>query len=316
MSRSGNHLIVVSKEENSLFHSVTSLTFFFILLLLFSIAVIGARWLWLRIKILTIYDDHLKWVFKINFDKILYKTRIQFSIITVVVTTLLFVGFITFLSLSAQYDEQQENTIRDKITRITASYQSGQLNKYLANINDESQGDFDELANTYLTDLILYNLKGIPLITTQPRIYEDGLLSRRMNARAFINLSQLHRSEFINDETIGNLKYKSVYAPLANAKGETAAYLELPYFSNRADYSARMVALFNIMINVYALIFIVIGLFAVIIARQITSPLSFMQLNLSKIIYGKKNEPIKWERDDEIGALVNEYNNMISALEK
>jgi len=309
------NLIIVSKAENSLFHTVTSFTFFFILLLLFSILVIAIRWLWLRIKILSIYDDHLKWIFKINFDNVLYKTRIQFSIISAVVITLLFVGFITFISLSSQYNEQQENMIRDKIAHITASYQSGLLNKYLTNITDGSQVDFDELANTYSTDLILYNLNGVPLITTQPKIYEDGLLPRRMNAKAFINLSKLHKSEFINQETLGNLKYKSVYAPLTNAQGVTKAYLELPYFSNEADYSARIVSLLNIMINVYALIFIVIGLFAVIIARQITAPLSFMQLNLSKIIYGRKNEPIKWERDDEIGALVMEYNKMIAALE-
>jgi two-component system nitrogen regulation sensor histidine kinase NtrY len=69
------------------------------------------------------------------------------------------------------------------------------------------------------------------------------------------------------------------------------------------------------MINIYALIFIAIGLFAVIIARQITTPLSFIQQSLSKTIYGKKNEPIQWDRDDEIGALVKEYNTMIAALE-
>jgi len=91
--------------------------------------------------------------------------------------------------------------------------------------------------------------------------------------------------------------------------------LQLPYFSNQADYNSRIASLLNVMINVYALIFIVVGLFAVIIARQITAPLSFIQLHLSKIIYGKKNEPIKWERDDEIGALVTEYNKMIGALE-
>lgn len=309
------NLIVVSKEENSVFHSITSFTLFFILLLFFSMLVVAVRWLWLRIKILRIYDDHLKWIFKINFDRILYKTRIQFSIIAAVVITLLVVGFITFISLSTQYDEQQENMIREKISHITTSYQNGLLNKYLTNVHDESQVDFDELANNYSTDLILYDLKGIPLITTQPRIYDDGLIPRRMNARAFINLSKLHRSVFINKETIGDLQYKSAYAPLANAKGVITAYLELPYFSNAADYNARIVSLLNIMINVYALIFIVIGFFAVLIARQITAPLSFIQLNLSKIIYGKRNEPIKWERDDEIGALVNEYNKMIGALE-
>jgi nitrogen fixation/metabolism regulation signal transduction histidine kinase len=70
------------------------------------------------------------------------------------------------------------------------------------------------------------------------------------------------------------------------------------------------------MINVYALIFIGIGLLAVIIARQITTPLNIIQYSLSKTIYGQKNEPITWRRDDEIGALVKEYNTMISALER
>jgi nitrogen fixation/metabolism regulation signal transduction histidine kinase len=70
------------------------------------------------------------------------------------------------------------------------------------------------------------------------------------------------------------------------------------------------------MFNIYELVFIAIALFAVFIARQITYPLNFIQASLSKIIYGKKNEPIKWERDDEIGALVKEYNNMLTALEE
>ena len=205
--------------------------------------------------------------------------------------------------------------IRDKISHITTAFESGLFDKYLSNINEESQADFDELANTYSTDLVLYDPSGVPLITTQPKIYDEGLQFRRMNAHAFIYLSKFKKSEFVNDETIGELHYKAAYAPLINSKNETIAYLQLPYFSNQADYNARIISLLNIMINVYALIFIVVGLFAVIIARQITAPLSFIQLSLSKIIYGKKNEPIKWERDDEIGALVNEYNKMIAALE-
>jgi two-component system nitrogen regulation sensor histidine kinase NtrY len=308
-------LIVVTKEENTFFYNISSLTFFFILLLLYSIAVIVVRWLWLRIKILSISEDTFRWIFKINLEKILYKTRIQFSIVAAVVVTLIFVGFITFESLSTQYDEQQENMIRDKITHITAAFEGGLFDKYLNNTSDENQADFDELASTYSTDLVLFDTNGVPIITTQPKIYDEGLQFRRMNSRAFIYLSKFKRSEFVNAETIGELHYNAAYAPLINSKNQTIAYLELPYFSKQADYDARIISLLNIMINVYALIFIVVGLFAVIIARQITAPLSFMQLNLSKIIYGRKNEPIKWERDDEIGALVNEYNKMISALE-
>jgi two-component system nitrogen regulation sensor histidine kinase NtrY len=309
-------LIVVSKEEDVLFYSITSLIFFFILLLAFSFIIISIRWLWLRIKILNISDNHLKWIFKISFDRILYKTRIQFSIIAAVVITLIFVGFITFLSISTQYNTQQDDMIRDKISRISAAFESGVFDKYINRIKDENQVDFDELANTYSTDLVLYDRNGVPLITTQPKIYDAGLMSRRMNARAYIALSKFQKSEFINNEVIGGLQYKAVYAPLINTKTNvTVAYLQLPYFSDQADYNSRIVSLLNVMINVYALIFIIVGLFAVIIARQITTPLSFIQSSLSKIIYGKKNEPIIWERDDEIGALVKEYNRMIAALE-
>jgi two-component system nitrogen regulation sensor histidine kinase NtrY len=311
---SERNMIVISREENSVFYSITSLTFFFIMLLLFSLLAILARWLWLRIKILSVGENSLKWIFKINFDRVLYKTRIQFSIISAVVITLIFVGFITFFSISTQYSAQQAALIRDKISRITTAFESGQFDKYINNLSEESQVDFDNLAKTYSTDLILYDRNGLPLITTQPKIYEQGLQASRMPARAYIYLSKFQKSEYSSEETIGDLKYTAVYAPLLAKKG-TVAYLQIPYFSNESDYNARIVSLLNVMINVYALIFIIVGLFAVIIARQITAPLSLVQLNLGKIIYGRKNEPIKWERDDEIGALVKEYNKMISALE-
>jgi signal transduction histidine kinase len=311
---SNRNLIIVSKEENPLYSGVTSLTFFFVLLLLFSGIIVTVRWVWLRIRILNINDHEIKWYFRINFDRILYRTRIQFSMIFAVMITLLMVGFITFVSISTQYHAQQDKMIRDKITRIVTAFESGIFNKYIYNVNEESQVSFNELANNYSTDLILFDTNGIPLVTTQPKIYEYGLTAKRMNARAFIYLSKLQKSEFVNEEKIGGLSYKAAYAPIISSN-RTIAYIQLPYFSNEADYKERISALLNVMINVYAIVFIAIGLFAIIIARQITAPLNFIQESLSKTIYGKKNEHIKWARNDEIGALIKEYNKMISALE-
>ena len=232
-----------------------------------------------------------------------------------VVITLVVVGFITFYSISTQFQAQQDKTIRDKITRIASAFQISNYGKYLSNVNEASQVDFNNFANSFAADLTLFDLNGNELITTQPKIYENGLLARRMNGRAYLTLSRMQQSEFINEAKIGMLTYKSAFVPLRNSKSETIAYLQLPYFSNEADYTERIGSLLNIMINVYALVFIGIGLFAVIIARQITAPLSFIQSSLSKTMYGKKNELIQWRRNDEIGALVKEYNKMIAALE-
>jgi two-component system nitrogen regulation sensor histidine kinase NtrY len=309
------NLIVISKEQNNIYYGVTSVTFFFVILLAFSMITLAASWAWLRIKILTITNNKIKWGIKITLDKILYKTRIQFSMVFAVVVTLILVGIITYVSISTQYQTQQDKMIRDKIIKITDAFEGGLFDKYKDSITEQNQLAFDALANSYTSDLVLFDQYGKLLITTQPRIYEYGLISKRMNPTALYMLHSQRRSEYINEESIGGLTYKTVYAPLRNAKGETKAYLQLPYFSNEADYKEQIGSLLNIMINIYALIFIAIGFFAVIIARQITNPLSFIQQSLSKTIYGKKNEPIKWDRDDEIGALVTEYNKMISALE-
>lgn len=312
---SKRNLIVVSQENNILLSSITALTFFFVVMLAFSAVILLIRVIWMRLKIFSVSNNRINWTFKFTLDRILYKTRIQFSMIFAVVITLVLVGFITFISISKQYQVQQDNVIRSKIMQIASAIEAGQVNAFTSNITEDSKVRFDELANTYSADLTLYDLNGRLLLTTQPKIYDYGLLRPQINGRAFIALNGLQKSEVLNEEKIGVLTYKAAYTPLRNVKHETVAYLQLPYFANAADYTERIGSLLNIMINVYALIFIAIGLFAVIIARQITAPLNFIQYNLSKTIYGKKNEPIKWDRDDEIGALVKEYNNMIAALE-
>jgi len=311
----GRTLIVVSRENKPVFFSIASLTFFFVVFLLFSVLAILSRWLWVRIRIISIKNNRFSWNFKLNLGLVLYKTRIQFSMVFAVVATLVLVGFITFISISTEYQRQQNKTIRDKIHKIATAFENSQYSKYLKNVNEATQVDFDDFANAYSADLTLFDLNGVALITTQPKIYEYGLQARRMNTRAFVNLKELQKSEYTNDEKIGLLNYKAAFMPIRNSNNETIAYLQLPYFSNESDYKEHIGSLLNIMINVYAIVFMAIGLFAVFIARQITSPLSFIQYSLSKTIYGQENEPIRWDRNDEIGALVKEYNKMIAALE-
>lgn len=312
---SNRNLIVVSKAENPVASIITALTFFFVMILAFASLVLFVRFLWIKVKILNINNNRINWSFKINPDRILYKTRIQFSMIFAVVITLVLVGIITFVSISTQYQSQQDKTIRDKIMRISAVLEKGPVAGYIADVTEANKAEFDKLADSYATDLTLYDLNGSQIISTQPKIYDYDLIAPRMNGQAYIALKDQQKSEFVNEERISGLTYKAAYAPLRNSQHQTIAYLQLPFFANAADYTERIGTLLNVMINVYALVFIAIGLFAVIIARQITAPLNFIQYNLSKTIYGKKNEPIKWARNDEIGALVQEYNNMIAALE-
>ena len=310
-------LIVVSKENDILINTITSITFFFIVFLAFAAVCLTIRWLWTRIRIMYIKENYLHWVLQLNFDKVLYKTRIQLSIVFTVVVTLIMVGIITYFSIIDQYNAQQDQTISDKISHIAKAFEGSDLlyEAFNKNTIERFQLRFNEFAKTYSADLSLFNTSGVELISTQPKLYDYGLLAPRINAKAYIYLNKLQKTEYIHNEIIGELNYKAAYVPINDAK-HTLGYLELPYFSNEADYKQRAGSLLNAMINVYALIFIAIGLLAVFIARQITNPLTIIQTSLSRTIYGQKNEPIKWQRNDEIGALITEYNNMIAALEQ
>ncbi len=311
---SARKTIIVSKQEFPVLYGITSLTFFFVLMLIFNALIMLLRWVWARITFINIEESHVSWRISLNFSRILYKTRIQFSIIFAVVFTLILVGIITYFSLKTQYQEQQEHSVSDRLARITSAFET-LIDNQADPLDQETQVGFNTFADAYATDLTLYNINGDMLYTTQPKLYDLGLVMPKMNGRAYIYLHRLQKSEMVASERIADLRYIAGYAPVRNNKNETIGYLQLPFFSNEAEYTQRIGSLFNAMINLYALIFIAIGLFAILIARQITYPLSFIQESISKTIYGEKNEPIVWNRNDEIGALVREYNNMIAELE-
>ncbi|MEO6521732.1 MAG: ATP-binding protein [Mucilaginibacter sp.] len=310
----GSELIVVSKADDKIFSIVTSLTFFFLVFLIYVFLLLGVEWLWKNLKKFDKIKG-LRWNFWDSFDKILYKTRIQLSMVFAVVITLLIIGILTFISVSAQYATQQDEFIHDKISRIAIAYEKLGFDKNALATNEQAQLNFNSFADTYSSDLTLFDKQGIPVFSTQPKLYDNGLIYRRMNAQAFIYLNALSKSGFINEETIGTLKYKAAYAPVRNANKDVIGFLQLPYFSNETEYRERIGAFLNTMINVYALVFIAIGLFAIAVARQITTPLTIIQQSLSNTIYGRKNEPIIWQHNDEIGSLIKEYNNMIAQLE-
>jgi nitrogen fixation/metabolism regulation signal transduction histidine kinase len=67
-------------------------------------------------------------------------------------------------------------------------------------------------------------------------------------------------------------------------------------------------------INLYVLLFLASIIAAVFIANQITRPLVVIQENLQKMQLGKRNEPIQYNRKDEIGSLVREYNKKVDEL--
>ena len=310
-------MVVISKESVGAVMRLATLSFFFLVFIIFSAALYVLIWL-----VKNIDDSWSGWFninrsLMINANKILYKTRIQFSIILSVVATLLIVGWTTYFYISAEYRKQQDELMRERIRKIQISFEKQISDLGLPAMNNESMVNFNQFADMNAAYLNLYSVNGDLLFSSLPNIYENGLIGKKMASNAYIYLHELQRSEFLNPaERIGEFVYSAAYAPIRDHQNRTIAYIALPNYGNESDYQSKISLFVNTLINIYALVFVAIGILAVFLANQITSPLTFIQESIRKTKLGQINKPIYWSRHDEIGALIKEYNKMIAALEE
>jgi len=309
-------LIIVSRKKTNLLDQLASVSFIFLLFLLFATFLYVIRWLWYSLLHYHPSWRNFRWNYLVRANKMLYKTRIQVSMVLAVVITLIITGIITFYNISTQYREQQEELVLDKLNKISVGVNKQLLNNGLISADEQTEIAFNAFADINGVDLNLFDMNGKLLLSTQPKIYENQLIAPKMNSLSYLYLNRLQKSEYINTEQIGELSFIVAYVPITNSRNEEIAYLGLPYFSNEKDHEDRIGVFLNALINVYALVFVAIGFFAVFIANRITSPLTLVQKSLRETKIGRKNEPIVWKRNDEIGNLVSEYNNMIAALEE
>jgi nitrogen fixation/metabolism regulation signal transduction histidine kinase len=67
-------------------------------------------------------------------------------------------------------------------------------------------------------------------------------------------------------------------------------------------------------VNIYVLLFAFAVFITFVLSSRITKPLQMIREKLSEISFGKRNDLIEWNHNDEIGALVKVYNRMAHEL--
>lgn len=311
-----NRLVVISLEKVDFTVRLATLSFFFLIFIIFGVFAYIVTWLVTNISDSRGGIFNINRYLMINANKILYKTRIQFSIVLSVVATLIIVGWTTFFNIKHQYLEQQNEQVRERLRKVQLAYEKQIALAGTISNDSEAQFEFNQFADVNGVYLNLYDINGNLYLTTLPRLYDLGIIGRKMGPMAYMQLAVQQKSEFINPiEKIGEFTYAAAYAPVRNADNQTIAYISIPYYSNEEDYQARIGLFINTLINIYALVFVLIGVLAVFLANQITSPLTFIQENIKRTKLGQLNQPLVWHRQDEIGVLIKEYNKMIAELE-
>ena len=308
--------LVVSSPLMTFWQSVAIFSFLFLSLYIFFLLFNTVRYIASTIAQKSFNFLSVKYHFKLIINRIQYSTRIQTMIVGVVIFAVVISGFISFISINRQFEkskiQQRQSYILDVVKKIENRLEA---------TSDDSDSQISEiirqLSETTVTDFNLYDKNGKLKFTTQPRIYDTKLVSSFINPLAFNALNVAKKTDAYIGERIVRFNYNSSYATIRNNDFDTLVFLSIPYFTSQEEENRSQNLLLNTLLNIYTIIVLGMGFVTVLVANSITKPLSLIGRKLSETIFSNKpNEPLYWERDDEIGALVKEYNFMIVKLEE
>jgi len=89
-----------------------------------------------------------------------------------------------------------------------------------------------------------------------------------------------------------------------------------PLVNHDNSSNNRLAVLINTLLNIYVFLFLIAASLATFLANSITSPLEILRNKLREIRLGKSNETLEYPGQDEIGELIQDYNNMVGKLDE
>ena len=244
--------------------------------------------------------------------------KIQLVLIGLVFVSLLGFGWGSGIFVRNQYNTYTDDVIREKLNSVNIELKSKLGTKKLLDLTLD--GNYIEyllrkFSRVFVTDINLYNTQGILIASSRPKIYNIGLVSEQMNPSAYHSVSVRSKSEFIHQENIGKLSYSSAYLPFYNNEGALLGYVNLQHFGQQEEFEAQIQRFLVAIINVFMLLLAISIILAIFISGWVTAPLRLLQESFAGMTFGKYNQKINYKNDDEIGALVQDYNQKLEELE-
>lgn len=247
------------------------------------------------------------------------RSQIQFNILFVSIFSFIVIAIATISFFILRFNKTNEEKLFHSIQTIAYEIKlkldANGVNNSAQTIENDFEKSIDEIAQTHNTDVTIFEPDGKLKVSTQPYIYNKKLLSNFMDPVAYETLRFNHEDRYSQQEQIGSLKYLSTYAPIFQSTGAIEAYINIPYLNSQAELNQEISGFLAAIINLNAFIFLIAGAIAFLIANRITSSFRLIGEKMEQINFGKENEVIDWNKQDEIGVLVNEYNKMVKKLE-
>ncbi len=261
-----------------------------------------------------------------NLPSLVYQAQLNFenkllmSMIFVLALSFIMVGAGTVYYNIQQFEKKNDKNISEKLESVLKgleleSIKVKQNDSSLFALNNQKLNELlRKQADVFYTDINLYDFHGTLIASSRPEIFTKGLIGRLMNPVAYQQMKINEKVRYIHQENVGTLEYTSAYALFRDADKRRVAFINLPHFTKPGALQKEISNLIVAVINLYVVLFIIVAAVSFFMANKITQPLRMLQNKFMGIELGKQSEQISYDKKDEIGALVTEYNIMVVKL--
>ncbi len=298
--KSRDYLIVVSVQKINLYDILITFSYLFFIFLF-----IGGI-IFFIIEIGSVHEPL----------KITFRTRLLIFMLGILTGSFIIIGLTTVAINRANYRRKFEEKIKNNLTRTRLVLEKQYVSGDVDTSGQKLEYLVRNIADILNTDINLYDYSGRLIATSRQKIYENNLLAPYINYNALVNLLENRYIEYINTETIGNLKFTSTYTVINDNNRRVRGFINIPYFANSQEIRKEILDLLFTLGNIYIVMFLFTVLIAFVLSEQIIAPLKELQDKIKQLKVGHKYEKIDYHRGDEIGRLVEEYNNMVEKLEE
>jgi len=207
--------------------------------------------------------------------------------------------------------QKRLNNLGESITDVLEAFNRDLINR------ETLQYRLSNMAEYSRTDLNLFNYSGQLLASSQPYLYDNNILPGLMNAQALQAIKYRDIESLVIEEKIGELSFKSAYLSIKSYDtNELLGVMNLPFVQSKNYLQRQSIQVFKNLVNIFALILVLLFLVSYTGSKVLTRPLIDIARHLGQTDLSKKNIPIRYDTKDEIGLLVQEYNNLIEKLEE
>lgn len=249
----------------------------------------------------------------INFRRGTLKARIKNNVIS-----LIFVLFVLLTALSIYVNTRSFEERHNAKTKELQNYINKELERFEcvdSRICPEITKTLSDMSEVLLVDINIYLPNGYLVSTSRPEIFQNGFDGLLVNPSVLDAIGREGSMSYILNERIGELEYMSAYMPLILDNGNTYI-LNVPYFAQNDELNMDIVIMVIITVNIAIIMMVLAFILSGLVAERVTKPLQMVNDKLRLMRIGGKNEKIHYNRKDEVGALVLEYNNMVDKLDE